>query len=49
MTARERFMRVMAFQSVNHVTSMEITVWGQTRERWLQEGMPGDLNTSLIT
>jgi len=47
-TARERFMRVMTFEPVDHVTNMEITVWAQTRERWLAEGMPEDLNTSFM-
>jgi len=47
-TARERFMAVMTFQPVDRVTNMEIAIWGQTRERWLAEGMPEDLNTSFM-
>jgi uroporphyrinogen decarboxylase len=47
-TARERFLAVMTFQPVDHVSNMEITLWGQTRERWLQEGMPENLNTSFM-
>ncbi len=48
MTPKERFMRAMTFQPVDHVANMEITVWGQTRERWLTEGMPLDYNTSFM-
>jgi len=47
-TARERFLRVMTFQPVDHATNMEIAVWVQARERWLAEGMPEDLNTSFM-
>ena len=48
MTPRERFMQGMTFQPVDHVMNMEITVWGQTKERWLAEGMPADFNTSFM-
>lgn len=48
MTARERFMRTLTFEPVDRVTNMEITVWAQTREAWLAEGMPADLNTSFM-
>ena len=27
---------------------MEITVWGQTRERWIREGMPEDADTVFM-
>lgn len=48
MTPKERFMRCMTFQSVDHVPQMEIAVWGQTRERWISEGMDESLNTSFM-
>lgn len=48
MTAKERFVRTMTFQPVDHPSNMEIAVWGQTRERWLQEGMPEAVNTSFM-
>lgn len=48
MTPRERFLATMTFQPVDRVPNTEITVWGQTRERWLSEGMPAGLNTSFM-
>ena len=48
MTAKERFVRTMTFQAVDHPSNMEIAVWGQTRERWLQEGMPESANTAFM-
>ena len=48
MTPKERFMRTLTFQSVDHVTMMEIGVWGHTRERWIREGMPEDANTGFM-
>jgi hypothetical protein len=48
MTPRERFMRNLTFAPADQVLNMEITVWGQTRERWLAEGMPPDLSTSFM-
>lgn len=41
-------MRVMTFEPADHVMNMEIAVWGQTRERWLAEGMPEDYNTAFM-
>lgn len=40
MTLRERYNRVMAFQSVERVPNFELCLWGQTTERWVAEGMP---------
>ncbi|MEM3046307.1 MAG: uroporphyrinogen decarboxylase family protein [Candidatus Bathyarchaeia archaeon] len=40
MTPRERFLRCMRFQSVDRPPNFELGYWGQTVERWLQEGMP---------
>lgn len=48
MTAKERFLRTMTFQPVDHASNMEICVWGQTRERWLAEGMPAEYNTAFM-
>jgi uroporphyrinogen decarboxylase len=47
-TTKERFMRTLTFEPVDEPLSMEITLWAQTRERWLSEGMPEDLNTSFM-
>ncbi|MBM3500223.1 MAG: hypothetical protein FJX74_16320 [Armatimonadetes bacterium] len=48
MTAKERFMSALTFQPVDRPPNMEITVWAQTRERWLTEGMLEGLNTSFM-
>jgi len=47
-TAKERFIHTMTFQPVDHSSNMEIAVWAQTRERWLQEGMPESVNTAFM-
>ena len=39
MTGRERFIRVMTFQDVDRYPYYELGIWGQTYERWLQEGL----------
>ncbi len=48
MNPRERFLRCNRFQSVDHVPSVEIAVWSQTVERWQNEGMPRDVDTSFV-
>jgi len=48
MTPKERFVRNLAFESVDRAPFMEIAVWGQTRARWIGEGMPDDVNTSFM-
>ncbi|NQU09712.1 hypothetical protein HQ590_02900 [bacterium] len=48
MTPKERFVRALQFQSVDRVPQMEICVWAQTRERWLNEGMPATVNTTFM-
>ena len=40
LTARERFLRSMAYRSVDRVPYRQPGMWPQTLERWLQEGMP---------
>ena len=40
LTPRERFVRTMRYQVVDRVPYCEMTLWGQTLERWQQEGMP---------
>ena len=49
MTPRERFLRCNQFQSVDHAPFVEIAMWGQTVERWLDEGMPADEDTNFNT
>jgi uroporphyrinogen decarboxylase len=39
LTNRQRFINVMEYQPVDHVPNWEVGVWGQTRERWKQEGL----------
>ena len=37
---RERFLRTMRYEPVDRVPYYEMGIWGQTLDRWLQEGMP---------
>jgi uroporphyrinogen decarboxylase len=48
MTPKERFVKALQFAPVDRAPLMEIAVWGQTRERWLQEGMPPTCNTGFM-
>ena len=48
MTQKERFVRTLKCEPVDRAPFMEIAVWAQTRERWIQEGMPADANTSFM-
>jgi len=43
MTDRERFCRIMEFQSVDRVPNYELGLWGQTIEQWYQQGLPQDV------
>jgi len=45
MTHRERFRRVMHYQSVDRITHWEFGYLDQTIERWHDEGLPAELNT----
>ena len=47
MNARERFVKCNLFQDVDRVPLMEIGVWGQALERWADEGMPTDVDTTF--
>jgi hypothetical protein len=40
MTGSERFRAVFEYDPVDRVPNWEAGVWGQTRERWLREGLP---------
>lgn len=42
MSGRERFCKVMAFESVGRVPNYELVPWGPTVERWYKEGMSED-------
>ena len=45
MTSRERFVRQMRFERVDRPFRWEsLAFWGQTVERWRQEGMPADVS-----
>ncbi len=43
MTEGERFVNVMEFRSVDRVPRYEMGLWGQTLERWFNEGLPRDV------
>ena len=45
MNSRERFNRTLSFAPVDHGFSYEIGAWGQTIDRWRQEGFPDDVET----
>ncbi len=42
MTGRERFLNVMEYKPVDRIPNVEVGVWGQTRQRWLDEGLDPD-------
>jgi len=42
MTHRECFLKVMAGEATDWVPNYELGCWGQTIQRWLDEGMPPD-------
>jgi hypothetical protein len=39
MTPRERFLAVMEYQPLDRLPNHEVGVWGQTMDRWQQEGL----------
>jgi uroporphyrinogen decarboxylase len=45
--SRERFLACNRFEAVDHAPFVEIAMWGQTVERWQNEGMPRDVDTSF--
>jgi hypothetical protein len=47
LTDRDRFLRIMSYQAVDRVPYWEMTLWGQTLDRWLSEGMP-TIETDLL-
>ena len=44
MNNRQRFQRTLAFEPVDRGFNHELALWGQTVERWHQEGMPEDVH-----
>ena len=42
MTHREHFLKIMAAEVSDWVPNYELGCWGQTTQRWLDEGMPED-------
>ena len=42
MNGKERFINTFEYKSVDRVPNWEAGAWGQARERWLNEGLPGD-------
>ncbi|MDP6355614.1 MAG: uroporphyrinogen decarboxylase family protein [Planctomycetota bacterium] len=48
MTPKERFVNTLKFEPVDHVPIMEIALWQQTKERWVQEGMPPEVEGGFM-
>ncbi|MBI2195188.1 MAG: hypothetical protein HYU43_08400 [Armatimonadetes bacterium] len=48
MTSKERFVKTLKFEPVDHVPFIEIALWQQTRARWVQEGMPLEVPCGLM-
>ncbi len=48
MTPKERFVNTLQFKAVDRVPNLEIGLWGQTRERWIREGAPADLDGCFL-
>jgi len=47
---RECFLRIMAGETTSWVPNYELGCWGQTTQRWLDEGMPAELaNANMWT
>ena len=44
MNTRERFDRVLSYEPVDRGFNHELGLWGQTTDRWHQEGMPEDID-----
>jgi len=44
MNERERFTRVMQFQTVDRVPNYELGLWERTAERWHNEGLPSGVD-----
>ena len=49
MTSKQRFMQTMTFGSPDRAPMMEICLWSHTRQRWISEGMPPEVDGSLMT
>jgi uroporphyrinogen decarboxylase len=47
MTHRERFARVMRFETPDRIPNEEFGYWEETLERWRSEGMPADADEEL--
>jgi hypothetical protein len=46
MTHKERFLRTMHFQPVDHVPDQEFGYWGETLVAWHEQGLPEWVNTN---
>lgn len=42
MNEKQRFINAMKYKTVDRVPNMEIGVWEQTKEEWIEQGMPED-------
>jgi len=43
MNDRERFLSILAFHPVDRIPNYELGLWGQTIDRWYDEGLPRDV------
>jgi len=48
MTQKERFVRTLRFESVDRVPFMEIALWQQTKARWVEEGLPPEVDSAFM-
>jgi len=46
MTHKERFLRTMRFQPVDHVPDEEFGYWGETLTAWQAQGLPSHVNSN---
>ncbi len=46
MTTRERFQKVMHWQSPDHIPNMEFGYWDETIEKWHGQGLPSTVKTN---
>lgn len=42
MTTRQRFLNVMDYKAVDKIPNVEVGFWGQTMQRWMDEGLDKD-------
>jgi uroporphyrinogen decarboxylase len=48
MNDRERFDRILSFRPVDRGVNFELALWGQTLDRWWDEGLPQDVHIGTL-